>query len=167
MKNSLFFPVLLIAIGTALLLNQFNLVEFTRPYIFIALFTFIGLALIHKAFMLPTRKGLLGGSFFLLLAIAMTLMDMGYLPIYDNFVVPVIFVDLGLANIIFYIFTRKSFSNITFGLIFIAAAAPFLVMHYTTITYWEIADVFSTYWPVLIITAGFGFLIDGMLKKAK
>ena len=167
MNKSYFLPISLIIIGSLLLLNQFDLISFTRPYIFIYGFTFLAIALIRKAYLNPSRKGLLGGSFFIFLASAMVLIDLGYLPVYDHFVFPVLLISLGLSNIIYYIFTLKTFSNVTFGLIFIAAGIPFLVMHYGKISYWEIADLFSTYWPVLLITVGFGFLIEGMLKKAK
>lgn len=167
MKKSYFFPVALILIGTIMLLNQFDLMEFRRPYIFIYGFAFLGVVFIRKAFLNPDRRGLLGGSFFIFLSAAMLLIDLGYLPIYDYFVFPVLLVSLGLSNLIYYAFTRKSFSNVTFGLIFIAAGIPFLIMHYGDISYYEVADLFHTYWPVLLITAGFGFLIEGMIKKTK
>ena len=167
MKKSYFFPITLIVIGTLLLLNQFNLLQFSRPYFFIIGFIILGAVLARKAFLTPTRKGLLGGSFFIMLSLALLLMDLGYIPIYDDLIFPMLLIPLGLSNLIYYSFTRASFTNLTFGLIFILAGLPFLFFHFGSLSYWEISDAVSTYWPVLLITAGLGFLIEGMLKKAK
>ncbi len=167
MKKSYFFPITLILIGTLLLLNQFHLIGFSRPYFFIVGFSILGAILTRKAFLTDTRKGLLGGSFFIMLAIALLVMDLGYIPMYDNLIFPMLLFPLGLANLIYYSFTRNNFTNVTFGIIFILAGLPFLIFHFGSISYWEISDTISTYWPVLLITAGLGFLVEGMLKKAK
>jgi len=167
MNKSYFFPVALIVIGTLLLLNQFDLLYLSRPYLFIIAFTVIGLILMRKALISPTRKGMLGGSFFLLMAVIVLLLDIGYIPFYDEVIVASILIALGTANLVYYLFSRKSFTNVTFGLIFIAAGMPFLIVYFGSVSYWEMADAFSKYWPVLLITAGLGFLADGMFRKAK
>ena len=167
MKKTYFFPVTLIVIGTLLLLNQFNLIEFSRPYFFIVGFAIFGLVLLRKAFLTSTRKGLLGGSFFVFLSIALLMLDFGYIPISDYMIFPIILIPLGLSNLILYSFTRTNFTNVTFGIIFILAGLPFLIFHYGYISYWDISDTISMYWPVLLITAGLCFLVEGMLKKAK
>lgn len=167
MKKSYFFPIVLIIVGCLLLLNQFDLLIITRPYLIITGFSIIGLVFVRKSFETEFQKGLLGGSFFLLSGIVLFLVDLGYIPAYDNVIFPILLMILGLSNLLYFLFTRKSYTNVTFGLIFLASGLPFLVYHYGSITFWEISDAFSTYWPILLITAGFGFLIDGILKKAK
>ncbi|KAA3617481.1 MAG: hypothetical protein D8M58_02055 [Calditrichaeota bacterium] len=169
MNKSYFFPLALIAVGTILLVNQFDLLNFTLPYLLIVGFAILGVLLIRKAFLTPSRKGLLGGSFFILIASLLLMMDLGIMPIpsQDAMIFPMLLIPLGLSNLIYYAFTRSSFSNVTFGVIFILAALPVLFFYYSSIPFWEVSDIVSTYWPVLLITAGLGFLIDGMLKKAK
>lgn len=167
MKKSYFFPVTLITIGILLLIDQFNLLEFSRSYYFIFGFSLLGIFLLRKAFLNPTRKGLLGGSFFIMLALLLLMMDFGYIPVYDELIFPMLLIPLGLANLVHYSFTRTNFTNVTFGIIFIIAGLPFLIFHFGSIPYWEISDTISTYWPVLLITAGLGFLIEGIIKKAK
>lgn len=167
MKRSYVFPILLIAIGTILLLNQFDLIEFSMAYTIIFGSLAIGGFMLRKAYYSETRQGLLGGSFFILLALVLLSLDFGLIPFYDNLILGIIIVCLGISNFIFYIFTRKSFNNVTFGLIFSAIGLPFIIMYFTSVDMWDIADIFSAYWPLLLITAGFGFLLDGMFKKAK
>jgi hypothetical protein len=167
MKGSYAFPVILIATGFILLLNQFDLFDFTWAYIIIIGSAVVGVFLLNKAFKSEKRQGLLGGSFFIMLAAILLLVDMGIIPIYDSLISGYIIISLGLANFIYYIFTRKSFNNITAGVIFSAIGLPFVIMFYTTADAYDIADVFSSYWPLLLITAGFGFLLDGMFKKVK
>jgi len=167
MKQSYLFPVTLIITGILLLVNQFELIEFTRPNMIIGGSTIIGLVLLRKAFLTPARNGLFGALFFIILAIEFLMLNLGYLPMDDYLIVPIILFPLGMANLVFYLFTRKNFTNITFGLIFLIATSPFLLSHYGYISYWEISNTVSTYWPVLLITAGLGFLIEGIFKKAK
>jgi len=166
-KKEYIFPVLLILIGTFLLLEKFDLLSLSRPYILIAGSAILGAILIRKSILSSANKGALAGSFFILLALIFLIINLGYLPSHDEVVWPLILAALGLANIIYYVISRKSFSNITFGLIFIAISVPFLTAYYGNFEYWEIADTFSRYWPILLITFGFGFLIDGVFKKHK
>ena len=167
MKKSYAFPIILIAIGLILLLNQFDLLQFSYAYIIISGSAVLGGLMLRKAVYSETRVGLLGGSFFLLIAVTLLFVDLGIIPLYDNLIWGIIIVCLGVANFIYYIFTRKSFNNVTFGLIFCAIGVPFVIMFFTSADVYDIADVFSSYWPLLLITAGFGFLLDGMFKKAK
>lgn len=167
MKKSYFFPTLLIVIGVVLLLNQFGLLGVTRPYLFVSGSAVIGILMLRKAFNSPQRDGLLGGSFFIFFTFILLFLDLGVLPYYDYLIIGVILTALGLSNFIYYIFTQKTFNNITFGLIFAAAGAPFIIMYYKSLSVWDIWDVFYAYWPVLLIAAGVGFLLDGVLKKAK
>ena len=134
MNKSYFFPVALIVIGTLLLLNQFDLLYLSRPYLFIIAFTVIGLILMRKALISPTRKGMLGGSFFLMMAVIVLLLDIGYIPFYDEVIVASILIALGTANLVYYLFSRKSFTNVTFGLIFIAAGMPFLIVYFGSVS---------------------------------
>jgi len=167
MKKSYAFPIILITIGVVLLLNQFDLLHFSLAYIIILGSAVIGGFMLRKALDSETRQGLLGGSFFVFLALTLFFVDLGIIPLYDNLIMGIIIVCLGISNFIYYIFTRKSFNNVTFGLIFSALGIPFVIMFFTAADVYDIADVFSSYWPLLIITAGFGFLLDGMFKKAK
>lgn len=167
MKRSYVFPILLISIGVILLINQFDLLDFTPAYVIILGALVIGGLMLRKAFLSETKHGLLGGSFYILLALTLLSVDFGLLPVYDTLIWGLIITHLGIANFIYYIFTRKSFKNVTFGIIFLAIGLPFVFVYFTTVDMWDIADVFDSYWPLLLITAGFGFLLDGMFKKVK
>lgn len=167
MTKNYFFPVLLIIIGSLLLLNQFDLFEISRPHIFIASAFLIGILLLRKSFLSKERKGIIGGSFFILMGMILLSLDLGFIPYYDHLIIGLILVALGLTNFINYIFTRKSFNSITFGVVFCFLGLPFMIMYYGSFSMWDIADTFYTYWPILLITAGIGFLLDGLVKKAK
>lgn len=167
MKKSYFFPIILIFSGCVLLLNQFNLLGVSKPYLFISGSAIIGLLLLQKASNNPLKTGILGGSFFLLFALILFLLDIGVFPYYDYLIIGFILIALSLSNLIYYAFSRKTFNNITFGIVFCIAGIPFIIMYYQSISWWDIWDAFYSYWPVLIIIAGIGFLLDGVLKKTK
>ncbi len=123
--------------------------------------------MLRKAFDNPAKDGLLGGSFFMLFAVILILLDIGVFPYYDYLIIGLIFMAFATANFIYYGFTRKTFNNVTFGIIFAVAGIPFIIMYYQSLSWWDIWDGFYTYWPILLITAGIGFLVDGIVKKAK
>ncbi len=98
MKKSYTFPIILIAIGLILLLNQFDLLQFSFAYIVISGSAVIGGLMLRKAVNSETRVGLLGGSFFILLAVTLIFVDLQIIPLYDNLIWGIILVCLGIAN---------------------------------------------------------------------
>ena len=84
MKKSNLFPISLILIGAFLLLIQFDLFEFSRPYIIIFGSAIFAALLIRKATISSDRKGMIGGSFFSMLTVILLALDLGYIPFYDH-----------------------------------------------------------------------------------
>ncbi len=165
MRRHNFLASVLIAFGLFLILNQFNVIYFSRLNIFITVSTFFGIVLLNKGFSHPMKKGILGGSFFMLFAVILVLMHFDFLPINDQIGTGLIFILLGLANIIYFLAYPKKTANIIFAILFLLFGLPFLLTHYDILSSWMIKDYFMTYWPVLLILIGLGLLIDGMLKR--
>lgn len=166
MKKSNISAWLLILIGVVLLFNQLDFIRFSRGNFLIIACFFLGVVLLNKGFNSSERKGILGGSFFILEGSALLLMQMGYLPKLDSVGWGILFINIGLANIIYYLFKQTHFSNLTIGLIFVLLGIPFVAAAYDLIRVWMIADILSVYWPVILILIGAGLLIEGMVKKA-
>ncbi|MGD9899009.1 MAG: hypothetical protein AB7T22_07765 [Calditrichaceae bacterium] len=165
MKKSNISAWLLILIGVILLFNQLDYIKFSRGNFLIMACFFLGAVLLNKGFNNSERKGILGGSFFILEGSALLLMHMGYLPTIDSIGWGVFFINIGLANMVYYLFKRTHFSNLATGLIFILIGVPFVAAAYDLIRIWMIADVLSVYWPVILILIGAGLLIEGMVKR--
>lgn len=167
MKTNNTFAYILIAIGTVLMLNQFDLIEFTRPLVLIMVSAALSLILFRKSWISENKSGFLGGTFFLILTILFAAMEIGYLPLEDKLIFPLIITALGASNLAYYAVSRSSFTNVSFGIIFLLIGLPMLGIYFSELSYWEVGEIFSRYWPVLIILLGIGFLIDGMYKRAK
>lgn len=167
MKRSNFAAWMLIILGSVLLLNQLDVFYATRVNILIIGSLFLGALLFKKGLYHPDHKGILGGSFFILLAATLILMRFSFFPIRDSVGVGIILVNLGISNIIYFFFSRSYYSNLITGFIFIIIGAPFLVMYYYYVPGWVIRDLFFTYWPVILIMIGSGLLIEAFFKKSK
>jgi hypothetical protein len=86
-------------------------------------------------------------------------------PADDTFGIGAIALNLAIANLVYYGFTRKNMANISAALIFTIIGSAFMAVAYDLISPWRAADIFSVYWPVLLIIGGFFLLIDGLLKR--
>ena len=157
----------LIVLGALLLLHQFDIVWMSKANLMIAAFLFLGAILLVRGYDHPQKRGILGGSFFLLLGLMFLFMRLNVLPTEDMLGAGLIFIALGLANLIFFFITRTRVANVNWAIIFLFIGAPFLIVHYNYMPDWELIDYFRTYWPVLLILIGALLLIESFVKRAK
>ena len=158
---------ILIFIGVMLLLNQFGLVFLNRFNITLIGSILFGVLLINKSIRHPEKKGVLGGSFFLLLATLLLLMRFHYIPAQDQIGLALVFVILGLSNIIYFLFYPKKTANIIYALLFLLLSAPIFIDYYNILPGWMLEHYFVTYWPLLLILIGVGLLLEGIRKRQK
>jgi hypothetical protein len=115
----------------------------------------------------PKHKGILGGTFFLLLAITLLFMKIGVLPADDQLGVALIILDLAAANFIYYLFQREHVSNIISGFIFLVIGAIIFIDYYNVLPLWLTVDLLQTYWPVILIVIGLILLSKATLNNKK
>ncbi len=167
MKNRSIAGWVLIALGALLLLNQFNWLELDR-FLIVLIFSIVFAALLfQKAMGHPMKKGIIGGSFFVFFAIITILMKIGSLPVSDSLGFGLLLMALGVSNFIYFLITRIRIGNIISGVIFILLGLPPVLSYYGYTNSWDIADYYSTYWPVLLILIGGGILIDQLRKRPR
>ncbi len=167
MKQSRFLPIALITTGVFLLLNQFNMLHLTRAQWAMTGSATLGIFLLRRAFLSEQYKGLLGGVFFAGTAIGLFLMDNGILPISNQTGFGMLLLSLGVANLLYFIFTRLHTSSIVFGLIYSGAGSVMMLSYYQYIDWWNVADMVELYWPALLILFGAALLIDGIRRQKK
>jgi len=154
-----------ILLGLLLLLNQFDILFFNRFNVALLGSILLGALLLNKGLHHPFRKGILGGSFFLLFALILILMKLGYIPINDLLGSGLVLIMLGLANIIYFFSFHQRVANIVFALLFSLLGLPFILGYYETLPGWMLEDYFFTYWPVVLILVGAGILLGGSHRK--
>lgn len=154
----------LIIVGSIILLHQVGLFDLNRGSFIALISTLGGIFLLIRGWNHPDYKGVLAGTFFTLFGISLFLMKYNYFPIHDTFAIGIIFINLGIANLVYFILHKGKISNIIFTIIFLLCGAPFIASYYYYISMWEIRDIFSTYWPILLILLGVGLLSEGLLK---
>ncbi len=164
MENRVAAAWILIAIGSIILLHQIDIFNLSAANI-IALVSLVGgIILLMRGWKHPEYKGIFGGIFFTLLGISLFLMQYNYFPVTDSFALGIIFIDLGIAHLVYFIFRKIQISRLIFGIIFIVIGCPLIAYEFYYISFWEIRDIFSTYWPLLLILLGVGLLSEGLLK---
>ncbi len=158
---------ILILFGALLLLAQFDWFSLNRFVIALIITLFLSALFLNKGLSHPLKKGILSGSFFLLVSLQLILMRLGVFPINDTVGFGLMAINLGLANFIYFMATRNRIGNIFAGLIFILLGLPPLAGYYQYIPYMDLEYYYSTYWPLLLIIIGLGLLIDGYVKRLR
>ncbi len=149
--------ILFILVGALLLLHETHLIVFSGAYALAVLLVAIGGLLLQKAWKHPQKKGILGGSFFLLFGLALFFVDVSCRGAFMG----VLLVALGLANLINYFFSgRFKTSNLVFALLFSAIGGTMLAAAYNLVDVYKFRDVAETYWPVVLIIMGLGLVAD-------
>lgn len=164
MENRVIVAWVLIALGSIILLHQLDFFSLNTGNIIALISLAGGVILLSRGWKHPEHKGIFGGTFFILLGLSLFLMEFHFFPISDIFALGLIFIDLGIAHLLIFIFKKTKISNLIFGIIFILIGSPLIAYEYYYISRWEIQDIFSTYWPILIILVGVGLLGEGLFR---
>jgi hypothetical protein len=155
----------IIILGALILLHQLNLFSFNRAASLALASLFLGLVLFIRGLSHPLHKGILSGSFFIFLGLAIGAMRLQLIFPNDSIAIAAILISLGLAHLVYFIVVKTQLSNLIFGLVMIACGGVLLLYAYDFLSYWDLRAIARQYWPVLIILTGLGILIDGIIKK--
>ena len=167
MENRVVIAWILIALGSIILLHQIDLFNLNTPNIIALISLAWGSVLLVRGWNHPIHKGIFGGTFFILLSLSIFLMQFNYFPLNDVFAMGIIFINLGIAHLVYFAVRKTKVSNLIFAIVFILIGIPLIAYEYYYISFWEIQDIFSTYWPILLILIGVGFLGEGLIRHFK
>jgi hypothetical protein len=156
--------VLLIVVGILLLMDEMNLLSLNWYDILFYGFMLIGLVKLNRGWGRADKKGIMGGTFFFAFGLLMVLISHHYLPSTDEFVFAVFFLCLALANLVLLLVRRDRWSHLIWVVIFGGIGGLFLGTYCDYYSRWYLYDMFSTYWPVVIILCG-AFLLWRGLKN--
>ncbi len=165
MKRNMIAGWTLIILGAVIILHNYGWFEFSRGFFIVFGSLALGILLFIKGLTHPRKKGTLLGSLLFFAGIILFLMKYGFLPINDQLGIAGLFFCLGIANLIYFAVSRQSVQNITFGIIYLLIALPFIISYYYFYPPWRLKDLFETYWPVLLIILGLGVMAEGAFKK--
>ena len=157
----------LILFGVILLGMQLDIVSPSRSILVILISAFLGVMLFSKGINNPKHKGIMGGTFFILLSVTLLFMKYDIFPSDDQLGIAYILFDLAAANFIYYLFQKEYLSNIISGFIFIAIGVIIVIDYYNIIPMWFAIDLLQTYWPVILIIIGAIILTKASLKNKK
>ena len=168
MNNQQRIGIILIIIGGLILLNQFQILSLSGKNLVGITSVLLGLLMIKKSFVRPKYKGLLGGSFFviwgiLLLAFKYTDQPLAHTLFFGN-----LFLSLGLANLIYFIFSGAGKSiHLFIFLLFASMGGTMIAAYYGKLDVWQLEDILDTYWPVILILLGVFILVDSYRGRRK
>jgi len=157
--------LLLIIIGGLILLNQFQIFDLSAKNIVAVTSLLLGMLLLKKSLTSPERKGLLGGSFFLIWGIMLLFFnfnsEMGRTLFFGQ-----LFLSLGLANLIYFLFSGVTrATNFFVFVLFAAIGGTMIAAYYGLLDVWHLEEILDTYWPVILILLGIFILIDSYRNR--
>jgi hypothetical protein len=155
----------LIVFGAIFLSMQLNIITPSKLTTVIFVSIFIGGLLFYKGLNHKKNKGIIGGSFFLMLAFTLSLLKLEIIPTDDQLIIALIIFDHAAANFIYYLFQREYMSNIVFGFISLFIGSVLLIDYYEVIPMWLTVDLLQTYWPVILIAIGILILTKSAIAK--
>jgi hypothetical protein len=155
----------LIIFGFIILSMQLNIISPSQLTTVIFISFFIGVLLFYKGLNHVRNKGIIGGSFFLMLAFTLSLLKLKIIPSDNQLIISLIIFDHAAANFIYCLFQRDHLSNIIFGFISLFIGSILLIDYYEVIPMWLIVDLLQTYWPVILITIGILILTKSAIAK--
>ncbi len=158
---------LLILAGLFLLLNHFNIIGSNRSLIAILITLFLSAVYINKCIRDEQRAGLFGSVFFSLFTFILLGMEFKLIPIDDRLGGGLLLINLGIANLVVFIFRGHHASNLIWAFVLWLVGLPFIIGFLEAAPLWLIEDYYVTYWPIVLIFAGLVILIDRMLRRRK
>ncbi|GAB4367549.1 MAG: hypothetical protein Kow0042_08280 [Calditrichia bacterium] len=166
MKNSKIAGFILIIAGLLILLHNadievlnWDLLKGLLPLIF-------GVYLFSKGISHPQKKGIFGGSWFVLLGIYLLLDGFHIIEISRGLTISVLTMVTGISFLVAFIFRRNSWAYLLTGTLVLFIGLFFLLVHLYILPGYLLIEVVDRYWPILLILLGLFIIIDG-LKKIK
>ncbi len=153
--------IVLIILGILILLDQLQVFSVSAKHFVAFSSVLLGGLLIKKALKRPKRGGLLAGSFFLIWGAFFFFLNCyacpkGRILFWGQF-----FLSLGLANLIYFLFSGVTKSLNLFAFVLYAAiGGTMLGAFYGKLDIWRLENLLNTYWPVILILLGLFILVD-------
>lgn len=160
--------IILIIIGGLILLNQFQIFSLSGKNLMGITSILLGLLLLKKSFSSLKYKGLLGGSFFVIWGILLIVFTYSDQPLGHTLFFGNVFLSLGLASLIYFIFSGAGRSvHLFVFLLFASMGGTMIAAYYGKLDVWQLEDILDTYWPVILIVLGIFILVDSYWNHHK
>ncbi|MDZ7265411.1 MAG: DUF5668 domain-containing protein [candidate division KSB1 bacterium] len=164
-KSSVWPGVILIIIGALLLVNKLTEIPFGWPQIYPVLFVGLGIMFFGSVINRQNKGAVFPGTILLLMGVLFLLRNWDLVPYrYVRDIWPIMAVILGLAFLSLFFVKPSDWGVLIPASIFLFFGAA-IWLDKLDIIYIDIWDLWSNYWPVLLIIIGIG-IIAGSLRSS-
>ena len=165
MKKQYWPAIILIFLGTVLLLDQMDIIYFSRADLFSYGFIILGVILFGNGLNRVDKKGIFGGVFFISFGVMLTLMRNRILLSDDELALAAFFFSLTLANFVYFLFKTSRYSNLIWGVIFGALGSMFLFSYQGYHSRWYVWYQIERFWPILLILIGVSIILKAYKRR--
>ena len=164
MKRSILPALLLIFTGIYLILANFDILYFTTRDLITYGAIILGIILFVNGLSHPQKKGILGGTFFFVFGIILTLMRNHILSRNDTFGFAMFFLSLAVANWVYFLFRKERTGNFISGIVFGLIGSGLYLSYTGVLPTWLLMDWSFRLWPIILILIGLAMVINAFRR---
>lgn len=163
-SRPVWFGIVLIVVGLAMLLDHMEILSMSWWLIFWACVT-AGSAVV----LARSSKSREGGVFWLTVlfffALYQTLRQLGAMDVHEAIGFPLLLVIAGIGLVVVVVTHPVRWHLLVPAVVLIGVGGAMLLAEYDVITHWAVRNAVNSYWPVALILFGGAMLLNGATKK--
>jgi hypothetical protein len=157
------FAVGLIVVGTAMILDRFDVISLAWPTVLWGLVAVFGAERMITGFSTRRRGRVFWGSFLFLFGVYRVLYRLDLVEVDHHLWFPTLMLILGLSFLAMYLAAPKEWPLLVPALIFVGFGGTLLLAEYGYFNRWEVMWAIKRYWPLALILFGFSLLVKRRL----
>jgi hypothetical protein len=158
-SKSTVFGIFLIALGSVLLLDRFEIIYFGWGRIFWMFLGIWGAVLAVQGFSMKRRGRTFWGSLLFFFGIFFSLDAWDLIWLTDELGFGGMSLALGLAFVMLYVFEPRNVGVLAPAVLFVGFGAAMILVEYNYLDWWEVRRAIRDYWPVALILWGVAILL--------
>ena len=154
------FPVALIVVGTAMLLQKLHVVQMDWHILFWGLLALGGIYKLVRGFTAKSRGGVFWGMVFLTAGVFALLHIYDIIDPEPGAAVGGFLIGLGIAFVLMFVVAPRDWYVLVPALFFFLVGGAVLSVEMGYYDRWEVAPIIGSYWPVGLILFGLALLLN-------
>jgi hypothetical protein len=159
-KGFALFPVLLILVGAALLLDRAHVLSFGWWSIFWAVVTVLGAHKMYLAFRSPAERGMVWGTMLFFVGLYNVLEDFNVLLLPGGTLFPAFLVVVGLGFFLALLRQPREWHLAVPALAFLGIGTVMVLAEIDYLGRWAVLDMIRQWWPIALVLFGAALLLN-------
>lgn len=150
--------IIFIVLGVVLLLNQIDFIDVRFSQIAWGLLVLVGFIYTIRGYKNNIKSKIFWGTVIFLFSLYFLLSSLDLLEYHHRIFMPSLFLIFGFAFLTTYVGDIKDVWSLIISLILISSGIFLLLEDFGYFNWFDVKSIVRTYWPVILIIMGLGFL---------